>query len=215
MAFLHRTNSTRPFQILAIAAMILAIGPTAQAAPKMAQRVAMKDQPLCFVQLPGKTTNLDKLCGLGRKGGNTIDLDIDVNKDGISDQLLEATLQNQNFIEAETKRYLAKRSNDEQANQVLDKAYQAATTKANLQLQARLPFSNKAKQALAAQQRVVDEINNYQNRIQNAKAQKQSELLYAKLREVSKPLDNEPSLLRVQAAQEKVYAEIARRQTAK
>jgi hypothetical protein len=208
----NRKTPTRPFQALAILAMILAIAPTAQAAPKKAQRLAMQDQPLCFVQLPGKTTNLDKLCGLGSKGNNTINLDIDTNRDGVSDQLLEATLQNQNFVEAETKRYLAKRGSDEQANQVLDKAYQAATTNAYLQLQARLPYSNKAKQALAAQQRVVDEINNYQNRIQNAKAQKQSELLYAKLREVSKPLDNEPSLLKIQAAQQKVYEAIARRQ---
>jgi hypothetical protein len=65
---LRLTNSIRPFQALAIVVMSLAIAPTAQAAPKMAQRVAMQDQPLCFVQLPGKTKNLDKLCGLGSKG---------------------------------------------------------------------------------------------------------------------------------------------------
>jgi hypothetical protein len=39
-------NSPRPFQALAIAAMILAIAPTAQAAPKTAQRLAMKDRSM-------------------------------------------------------------------------------------------------------------------------------------------------------------------------
>ncbi len=217
MQRLHRTNPTQKFQALAILAMVLAIAPTAQAAPKTPQRVAMQDQPLCFVQLPGKTTNLDKLCGLGSKGGNTINIDIDVNKDGISDQLLEATLQTQAFIEAETKRWQANASKDsDPLTDPVYKAYQTVTKNANLQLQARLPLSNQVKQAFAAQQRIDDAIaNKYENRGLNPKELKALELLDAKRRKISQAIERDPSLLKVQVAQEKVYAEINRRNAAK
>jgi hypothetical protein len=217
MQRLHRPNSTRPFQILAIAAMILAIVPTAQAAPKMAQRVAMQDQPLCFVQLPGKTKNLDKLCGLGNKGGNTIDIDIDANKDGISDQLLEATLQTQAFIEAETKRWQAKTSKDfDPLTDPIYKAYQTATKNANLQLQARLPYSTKVKQTLAALQRVTDEIQSkYDNRTLNAKELREYEILNAKSAKISRTIEKDPTLIKVNEAHGKVYDEIYRRSMAK
>jgi hypothetical protein len=217
MARLHRTNSTRSFQVLSIAAMILAIAPTAQAAPKMTQRLAMKDQPLCFVQLPGKTQNLDKLCGLGSKGGNTIDIDIDVNKDGISDQLLEATLQTQAFIDAETKRWQANARPDiDPLTDPAYKAYQAAATNANLQLQARLPYSNKVKQVLAALQRINEDTQSkYDNRTLNAKELRERETLDAKYLKISGSIQQDPSYLKVTAAHGKVYDEIYRRSKAK
>jgi hypothetical protein len=217
MQRLHRKNSPRLFQAFAIAAMILAIAPTAQAAPKTPQRLAMQDQPLCFVQLPGKTTNLDKLCGLGSKGNNTIDLDIDVNRDGISDQLLEATLQTQRITDAELKRLQTNgRPDSDPATDPVYQAYLAATKKANLQLQARMPFSDRVKQALAEQQRISDEIESkYENRLLNATDRKEMDILYAKSRKIAQPIERDPSLLKVQAAQGKVYAEIARRQATK
>jgi hypothetical protein len=118
MLRLNRTNSPRLLQALSIAAMVLAIAPTVQAAPKMAQRVATQDQPLCFVQLPGKTTNLDKLCGLGGTGkaadqNGVINLDIDVNGDGISDQLLEADQQRFDAQDATMKQFQAQAQRNE------------------------------------------------------------------------------------------------------
>jgi hypothetical protein len=217
MQRLHRTNSPRPFQILAIAAMILAIAPTVQAAPKTPQRLAMQDQPLCFVQLPGKTTNLDKLCGLGSKGGNTIDINIDANKDGISDQLLEATIQTQAFIEAENKRFQANARKDfDPLTDPVYKASQAAMKNANLQLQARLPYSDKVKQALAALQRGTDEIQSkYDNRTLNAKELREYEILNVKSAKISQTIEKDPTLIKVNEAQGKVYDEIYRRSTAK
>ncbi|KAM3090617.1 hypothetical protein ACKFKG_28960 [Phormidesmis sp. 146-35] len=219
MRHLCLTGSTRLLNTLSILTLILTIAPTVQAAPRSMQTQAMQDQSVCFIQLPGKaTTNLDKLCGLGfernpTNQSNIINLDIDVDRDGVSDQLLDATLQTQNFIEAETKRWQANRGSDEQANQIADEAYGAAVRNANLQLEARLPFSDRVKQGLAEMQQVDKEIQKYDNRPLNASELKEVDLLDAKNREISQTFNQEPGYLKVIEAQGKVYAAIDRRRS--
>jgi uncharacterized protein YneF (UPF0154 family) len=159
-------NSSRPFQAFVIAGMILAIAPTAQAAPKMAQRVAMQDQPLCFVQLPGQTKNLDKLCGLGSKGkkadrNGVINLDIDVNRDGISDQLLEAAQANLDAQDAAQKQFQA----DIQRNPNLGTdAINALSAKLGQEFNARMPYSNQVKQLFAEEQRLLEQFSKLQSK---------------------------------------------------
>ncbi|KAM3100611.1 hypothetical protein ACKFKF_11320 [Phormidesmis sp. 146-12] len=221
MRHLCLTGSTRLLNTLSILTLILTIAPTVQAAPRSMQTQAMQDQSVCFIQLPGKaTTNLNKLCGLGfernpTNQSNIINIDIDVDRDGVSDQLLEATLQTQNFIEAETKRLQANQGSNEQADQIVYEAYSAAARNANLQLEARLPFSDQVKQALAKMRQIDEKVSKYDNRPLNAREQQEVELLVARNREISQSIDQDPTLLKVNEAQSKVYAEIDRRRVAK
>lgn len=210
MARLHRTNSTRSFQALAIVAMILAIAPTVQAAPKMAQRVAMQDQPLCFVQLSGKTKNLDKLCGLGNKGktadrNGVINLDIDVNRDGISDQLLEAEQQRFDAQDATIKQYQAQA----QRNEPNPIDINATIEKLNSQYTARLPYSSQVKQLFAEEKRIVAQLNNLPQSDQKSRA-----ALQAKQTQIYQKASQDPSFIKVEQAQRKVYKEIERRGSA-
>jgi hypothetical protein len=212
MARLHRTTPTRLFQALSIAAMILAIAPTVQAVPKMAQRVAMQDQPLCFVQLPGKTTNLDKLCGLGDKGkaagqNGVIDLDIDVNRDGISDQLLEADQQRFDGQDATMKEFQAQVARNEPEASRID--INATIAKLNRQYTARLPYSSPVKQLLAEESRIIEQLNNLPQ-----PDQKSRRALEARQAQLYPKYSQDPSYIKVENAQKKVYEEIKRRGSA-
>jgi hypothetical protein len=210
MLRLHRANSTRPFQALVIAAMILAIAPTAEAAPKMAQSVATQDQPLCFVQLPGKTKNLDKLCGLGGKDktadqNSVINLDIDVNGDGISDQLLEADQQRFDAQDATMKQFQAQA----QRNEPNPIDINATLEKLNRQYTARLPYSSQVKQAFAEDNRIIAQLNKLPQNDQKRRA-----ALEAKQMQIYQKASQDPSYIKVEQAQLKVYKEIERRGSA-
>jgi hypothetical protein len=204
MQRLHRPNSPRLFQALSIVAMILAIAPTVQAAPKMAQRVAMQDQPLCFVQLPGKTKNLDKLCGLGNKGkgadqNGVVNLDIDVNRDGISDQLLEVAQQFFESQEAASQRSQTERGFD--ANPLY--------AKLSDDFNARMPYSNQVKQLFAEEKRILEQFGKSKK-----SDQKSLDALAAKQAQIYQKVSRDPSYIKVEAAQKKVYKEIEQRGSA-
>jgi hypothetical protein len=204
MLRLHGTTPTRIFQALSIGAMILAIAPTVQAAPKMAQRVAMQDQPLCFVQLPGKTKNLDKLCGLGNKSKGTdqngvVNLDIDVNRDGISDQLLDVAQQFFESQEAASQRSQTEPGFD--ANPLY--------AKLSDDFNARMPYSNQVKQLFAEERRILEQFG------KSAKSdQKSLDAIAAKQAQIYQKVSRDPSYIKVEAAQRKVYKEIERRGSA-
>lgn len=125
---------------------------------------------------------------------STIDLSIDVNQDGVSDELLAATQEVQAFHKAQLERL--------QANEIAYEAYSIAGTTANLQLEARLPFSDRAKQILVQQHQIVEELN-----------EKYSlgggEALEAELGKLSEELNQDPSYLRVIEAQSKVYKQLS------
>jgi hypothetical protein len=219
MDFMLRLRMTAPngwLQTGAIAAMILVIATTAQAAPKMAQRVAMQDQPLCFVQLPGKTTNLDKFCGLGNKSktadrNSPINLDIDLNRDGISDQLVEAIQQQLDAGEAAQKEFQAKvaRYPAGQSPDTLVIELNALNVKIRSVLDARLPYSSQVKQLLAEDARIVEQFNKLQ-----PSQTKEAAALQARLNQISKKMNRDPSLAKVRAAMDKASDEIAQRRTA-
>jgi hypothetical protein len=202
---LNLTNSIRPFQVLSIVAMILTIAPTAQAAPRSIQRLAMQDQSLCFIQLPGKaTTTLDKFCGLGSKGkvadqNGVINLDIDVNRDGISDQLLEVAQQFFESQEAASQRSQTEPGFD--ANPLY--------AKLSDDFNARMPYSNQVKQLFTEERRILEQFG------KSAKSdQKSLDALAAKQAQIYQKVSRDPSYIKVEAAQRKVYKEIERRGSA-
>jgi hypothetical protein len=209
---LRLMNSTRLFQALAIVAMSLVIAPTAQAAPKTAQRLAMQDQPLCFVQLPANTKNLDKLCGLGSRGkvadqNSVINLDIDVNRDGISDQLLEADQQRLDAQEATMKQFQTQAARNDPAQATID--VNATIEKLNSQYTARLPYSSQVKQLIGEESRIVAQSNKL------AQSDKKGrDALGAKQSQIYQKLSRDPSYIKVEQAQRRVYEEIKRRGSA-
>jgi hypothetical protein len=206
MLRLHRTNSNRTFQALAISAVLLAIAPTAQAAPKTAQRAAIKDQPSYLVQLPSKTINLDKRCDSGRKANNMIDIDIDRNRDGISDQLLEATQQYLDIRGAAQKQFEAQLQRDPDLGM---EAINALTDKLGREFNARMPYTNRVKQLFAEENRIVVQLGKLQP------SQKQEyKALEAKQMQIYQKYSRDPSYIKVEQAQKKVYKAIDRRGSA-
>ncbi len=175
--------SARLFSALSILTMAVAIAPVANAAAKLPARplIAMSDRSICYGSLGGKTLNLDRLCGVGVNKSNTIDLSIDANKDGVSDQLLAEMQKFRKVIATAT------RSEDYQA------AYQ--------RLEDRMPYSNNVKQ-LQAQQRQL------QKRLESGNGN--NEQGYRQLGALQEKMYKDPSYRKVQEAMSKVYRKLDR-----
>jgi hypothetical protein len=208
MTRLQPTNPTRLFPVLSIAAMILAIAPTAQAAPESIQRLAMQDQ------LPGKTTNLNKPCGKGKvdSQNSVINLDIDVNRDGISDQLLAATQQKLDIQEVAQKQFQAKveRTSSEEAMNVLIEELNSINVRIGSQFNARMPYSGQVKRLFAEENRIIEQMS----RLQPSQKDRYK-ALDSKKNQIYQKYSQDPSYIKVEEAQRKVYNEIERRGSAK
>jgi hypothetical protein len=181
---MNRFNSSaRLLGALSVLTMVVAIAPLAQAATKSAARplIAAQDRTICYGNLGGKQLNLDRLCGVGVKS-NTIDLSIDANKDGVSDQLL---VEMQRF-----RKVIASASGPEQ--------YQAAFQK----LEERMPYSQNVKQ-LQAQQRQL------QKQMEGANGG-YNEQRYRQLSALQEKMYKDPSYTKVQEAMSKVYQKLDR-----
>lgn len=193
--------------------MMLAIAPPAQAA-RAKQTIAIADQSVCFIELPDKTTALDKLCGRQRNTSNpkglgnldVINLDIDANRDGISDQLLEAAQQNLDAQDAAQKKFQA----DIQRNPNLGTdAINALSAKLGRDFNARMPYSNQVKQLFAEEQRLLEQFSKLPSNLQDVNA------IGAKQAQIYQKYSKDPSFIKVEKAQRKVYKEIERRGSAK
>jgi hypothetical protein len=176
--------SARLLSALSILTMLTAIAPAANAAAKLPARplIAAQDRSICYGSLGGKTLNLDRLCGVGVNKSNTIDLSIDANKDGVSDQLLAEMQKFRKVITTAT------RSED----------YQAAYQK----LEDRMPYSNNVKQ-LQAQQRQLQKQLESSNGVNNEQG-------YRQLSALQEKMYRDPSYSKVQEAMSKVYRKIDR-----
>jgi hypothetical protein len=182
---MNRFNSSaRLLGALSVLTMMVAIAPVAQAAAKPAVRplIASRDQSFCYGSLGGKQLNLDRLCGVGVNQSNAIDLSVDANKDGVSDQLL---VEMQKF-----RKVIASASGPEQ--------YQAAFQK----LEARMPYSNNVKR-LQAQQRQL------QKQLEGANGG-YNEQSYRQLSALQEKMYKDPSYTKVQEAMSKVYQKLDR-----
>jgi hypothetical protein len=175
--------SARLLSALSILTMVTAIAPMANAAAKLPARplIAAADRSICYGSLGGKTLNLDRLCGVGVNKSNTIDLSIDANKDGVSDQLLAEMQKFRKIIATAT------RSEEYQA------AYQ--------RLEDRMPYSNNVKQ-LQAQQRQL------QKQLESTNGN--NEQGYRQLSALQEKIYKDPSYTKVQEAMSKVYHKIDR-----
>ncbi|MFM2432834.1 MAG: hypothetical protein RLZZ511_4048 [Cyanobacteriota bacterium] len=193
---------------------LLTLSTAAQAAPRPTPRVAMQNEGICFIERSHQSTiNLDRLCGKGTKRSKadpnrTIDLSIDVNRDGISDQLLEAAQANLDAQDAAWKQFQI----DIQRNPSLSTdAINALSAKIGEDFNARMPYSDRVKQLFAEEKRALEQFSKLtpqqQERNQAAIAAKQAEL-YRKY-------SQDPSFIRVEQAQRKVYKAIERRGSAK
>jgi hypothetical protein len=176
-------SSARVFGALSVLTIVMAIAPLANAAkPPVRNLIAAQDRSFCYGSVGGKQLNLDRLCGVGVNQSNTIDLSIDANKDGVSDQLL---VEMQKF-----RKVIANANAPEQ--------YQAAFQK----LEARMPYSNNVKQLQAQQQRL-------QKQMESANGE-YNEQRYRQLSSIQEKIYKDPSYTKVQAAMSKVYQKLDR-----
>jgi hypothetical protein len=136
---------------------------------------------------------------------DVIDLSVDVNQDGVSDELLSA-MEKVIVTEAEWfKRVEAAGLNsDGTYNEQAYEEYTAAITEANMELEARLPWSDNARQMLALGFELAEQYEQYTNSSWGEGGPEQTALeermvLEGNLR------DQEPSIVAVLEAQTKVY----------
>jgi hypothetical protein len=144
--------------------------------------VSMRDMPICYGVMPGKGSmlNLDRLCGVGKtNNGGVIDLSVDVNRDGVPDQLL-----------AEMKKF-----RDAVAKAQAPEEYRLA----NERLEDRMPYSASVKQLQAQQRQLQREAQDNPN---------PSEATYRKLSELQEKIYRDPSYQKVQEAMSKVYSKL-------
>jgi hypothetical protein len=176
-------SPTRLCTVLSLLALTIAMVPIATVQPATAatRSTRMRDKPICYVELSGKSMmNLDQLCGVGKDKSNTIDLSVDADNDGIPDQLLAEMQKFRKVIDG------AKSSEEYQS------AYQ--------RLEDRLPYSSNVKR-LQAQQRQL------QKQLENGKFDENS---YSKLSALQEKIYKDPSYTKIQEAMSKVYRKINR-----
>jgi hypothetical protein len=140
--------------------------------------------PTCYVQLSGQSIqNLDQLCGVNRRDTdrstrNTIDLSIDENGDGVSDQLVAQIHQ---FGSA-----MAKARTPQALNEL------------QRQFEQRLPYSDQFRQ-LQTEQRSL------QQQWQNTSSESQRQTIARQIQIVRQQITKDPSYQAVRHATSQVY----------
>jgi molecular chaperone DnaK (HSP70) len=217
MSHWHPIRPNQQFSALSILALLLAITPPALAVPRSAAKMAMQSAPICFIERSGQSTiNLDRLCGKGAKRpkanpNGVVDLSIDVNRDGISDQLLDVAqqfLDTQENIQKEYQNSVGKLS--EQELGALNDRSNALYPKLSDNFNARMPYSSRVKQLFAEEKRALEQFGKLKS-----PSDRDQQAIAAKQAEIYQKYSKDPSFIRVEQAQRKVYKEIERRGSAK
>jgi hypothetical protein len=140
--------------------------------------------PACYVQLSGQSLqNLDQLCGVhrqfdDRRNRDLIDLRIDANGDGVSDQLVAQV------------RQLGSAMAKARSPQALNALQQ--------QFEQRLPYTNQFRQLQAKQQTL-------QQQWQNTKGESQRQAIADQINIVRQQLSQDPSYQAVRRATSQLY----------
>jgi hypothetical protein len=221
MSHWHPIRPNQQFSALSILALLLAITPPALAAPRSTAKMAMQSAPICFIERSGQSAiNLDRLCGKGTKRpkanpNGVIDLSIDVNRDGISDQFLDAAQENleaqekaEKEYQAKVKRAISSGSSDGDLSRISQEA-DAISQKIGRDLTQRFPYSSQFKQLAAEGDRLSAQFNALPQSDAKGRA-----ALEARLGQNDQQISREPSYIRVREAERKVYQEIQRRGSA-
>jgi hypothetical protein len=139
------------------------------------------DKPFCYAQMSGKgMLNLDKLCGVDRKS-DVIDLSIDADGDGVSDQLL----------------VVMRKFNKAMSDAKTQPQYEAAL----LALESRMPYSDNVKR-LQSQQRDI------QKQLAGNQDEAKGQALYRQLSTVQEQIYKDSSYTKVQEAMSKTYSKL-------
>jgi hypothetical protein len=151
-------------------------------ATKSTVKPGFVDRPICYAQMPGSfgtLTNLNKLCGVDKKK-NLIDLSIDVDRDGVPDQLLAAM---QTFNQ---------KLNSAQSPQDYEAAMYA--------LEDSLPYSDSVKSLQVQQRQLQKQLATAGN----------ATPLYQKLDTIQQQIYKDPTYTQIQTLMSKVYAKLNR-----
>jgi Skp family chaperone for outer membrane proteins len=213
-------NLIRPSQqvsALSVLALLLVISPSAQAIPRSTAKIAIPSTPICFIERSNQSAvNLDRLCGKGAKRSKAnpngiLDLSIDANRDGISDQLLDFAqqfLDTQENIQKEYQNRVGKLSEAELG--ALNDKNNALYAKLSDDFNARMPYSDRVKQLFAEEKRALEQFGKLKS-----PSDRDVQAIGAKQTELYQKYSKDPSFIRVEQAQRKVYKEIERRGSAK
>jgi hypothetical protein len=149
-------------------------------APRTTTGFAGAPTPLCYIQIGNQSMqSLDRLCGVGKKS-NVIDLTVDLDRDGVPDQLL-----------AEMKGFQAKMRTAKTPAE-----YDAYTQ----QLEARMPYSDNVRRLQAQQrdlqQKMAAANGNYDSKLMNRYGEIQEQMM------------KDSSYRQVQEAMGKVYGKL-------
>jgi hypothetical protein len=133
-----------------------------------------------------------------------IDIKTDVNQDGLPDQLLTEAQKLQDFHDAELARLQSVDSTDEQAIMRAIEAQNAAVEAANIQFEARLPYSDNARQIIAQTAQINEQRELYSD-IEYGQGGPEQSALEGQLRQLGGDLNQDASYLEVSEALQKVY----------
>ncbi|MBD2326829.1 hypothetical protein [Alkalinema sp. FACHB-956] len=143
------------------------------------------DRPFCYIEIPGQgIRSLDRECKVETGSLKLIDLSIDRNQDGVSDELL-----------AEMRKF------DQDMRNVKSPEDFERTMQ---RFESRLPYSSQVRQ-LQAQQRQL------QQYLGTVRSETQMQLVYRQLESIQQRIYQDPSYTRVQQAMNKVYSVIHKR----
>lgn len=134
---------------------------------------------------------------------DVIDLSIDVNQDGVSDQLLEETRKIQAIQEAALERLRAVESTEGPIYEQAYETYLNTATEAGMQLEARLPWSDNARQMLALGRELAEQYEQFDAGWGEGGPEQTA--LEARMVQEGNLRDQEPSMVAVNEAQSKVY----------
>jgi hypothetical protein len=134
---------------------------------------------------------------------DTIDLSVDVNQDGISDLLLIAAQQHLDFQNETMKRYQASANSLGSNTQDFNDVIQAA----GREFRARKPYSVEVHQLMDEVDRAIDSLHKNSDPIA-------SKVLQTRMSQIDKKIARDPSYIKVEEAEKKVYQEIRRRKSA-
>lgn len=132
-----------------------------------------------------------------------IDLSVDVNQDGISDQLLAEMQKNQAIHDALFERYRASAGPNDTFNEAAYEEYSAAALEANRQLEARMPYPDNIRPVLNQFNQVGEQYEEY---IQEFGEDTPEALaLLTELRQLSDQLHQDAGFSEVVEETQKVY----------
>jgi hypothetical protein len=168
------------FHLAEIAALLIISGPLSSSALAKGNTTVMVNEPMCYALIKGRFVNFDKQCGV-QEVLPTIDLKIDRDRDGVSDQLLAALQTRQKAI----------------TNARSSREVEAAENA----FEQRLPYSRQVRQMQAQQRSLYDIAEREQDYMKSMEIMRRANQLQTQI-------ENNPNYKTIQAALDRAHQKL-------